>query len=389
MTSFASFGRRAINSAFHCATDARYSSFPPRVAVEVLSAAAVAWQFTRRDPERFEAPTLRVIALAFFALAAYTVVSAAPALFGVSGPEPSLVGIVLASASVVIMPALSLLERRTGRELGSATVVADSKQTLICSLLSAAVLLGLLANGLLGWWWAVAVVALVIGALIVPRTTRLMRKSVDVRHESVPRGIELRSGTGIRRLHAVGRGRRPLRCGGARYRSAQTALQPLAVLPFVHDGEHLDDLMLVVDAVPDQVREDLQCGSPGIPAEDAERKRGLPDRGDRRGEVVSEPIDLLRRVEGLPVLGAFGIAFRGVAEQDGVAHRMRLRSDASTSSHNRPTRGSASASVSRWSMRAASAGETGSTSASMEAQSSLISSTRSATPSRFAWERSA
>lgn len=93
--------------------------------------------------------------------------SAALALLGVSEPEPSLVGIVLASASVVIMPALSLLERCTGRELGSATVVADSKQTLICSLLSAAVLLGLLANGLLGWWWADAVAAPVIGAFAI------------------------------------------------------------------------------------------------------------------------------------------------------------------------------------------------------------------------------
>lgn len=154
-------------SAGAAADSAALISFGLDSAVEVLSAAAVAWQFARRDPERFETPTLRVIALAFFALAAYTVVSAALALLGVSEPEPSLVGVVLASASVVIMPALSLLERRTGRELGSATVVADSKQTLICSLLSAAVLLGLLANGLLGWWWADAVAALVIGAFAI------------------------------------------------------------------------------------------------------------------------------------------------------------------------------------------------------------------------------
>lgn len=146
------------------ADSAALISFGLDSALEVLSAAAVAWQFTRRDPERFETPTLRIIAVAFFALAAYTILSAALALAGVSEPAPSPVGIALASASVVIMPALSLLERRTGRELGSATVVADSKQTLICSLLSAAVLIGLVANVLLGWWWADAVAALVIGA---------------------------------------------------------------------------------------------------------------------------------------------------------------------------------------------------------------------------------
>jgi divalent metal cation (Fe/Co/Zn/Cd) transporter len=60
------------------------------------------------------------------------------------------------------MPVLSLIEYRTGRELGSATAMADSRQTLICSLLSAAVLLGLALNSLFGWWWADSVAALVI-----------------------------------------------------------------------------------------------------------------------------------------------------------------------------------------------------------------------------------
>ena len=135
--------------------------------VEVLSAAAVAWQFTRREPERYEKPVLRVIALAFFALAAYTVVSSTLSLTGVVTPETSVVGIVLASVSVVVMPFLSLLERRTGKELGSASVVANSKQTLICSLLSASLLIGLVANAAFGWFWADAFGALVIGAFAV------------------------------------------------------------------------------------------------------------------------------------------------------------------------------------------------------------------------------
>ncbi len=131
-------------------------------AVEVLSAAAVAWQFTRRDPERWEQPTLRVIAVAFFALAAYVAVTSVAALVDGAAPAHSPLGIVVTALSVAIMPLLSLAERRAGRELGSASVVADSRQTLICAYLSAAVLLGLVANSLFGWWWADAVAALVI-----------------------------------------------------------------------------------------------------------------------------------------------------------------------------------------------------------------------------------
>ncbi|MBZ2198785.1 cation transporter [Occultella gossypii] len=132
--------------------------------IEVLSAAVVAWQFTRRDPQRWEKPALRVIAIAFFALAAYVGVASVLALAGGGEVRHSTVGIVLAAVSVVVMPFLSYAERRAGREVGSATAVADSKQTLICTYLSAAVLLGLVANSLFGWWWADAIAGLVIAA---------------------------------------------------------------------------------------------------------------------------------------------------------------------------------------------------------------------------------
>jgi divalent metal cation (Fe/Co/Zn/Cd) transporter len=130
--------------------------------IEVLSAAAVAWQFTRRDPERWERGTLRVIAVAFFALAAYVTVSSVIVLAAREHVQHSTLGIVITALSVVVMPFLSLAERRAGRELGSATAVADSKQTLICTYLSGAVLVGLLLNSTLGWWWADAVAGLVI-----------------------------------------------------------------------------------------------------------------------------------------------------------------------------------------------------------------------------------
>ncbi|MCP2370378.1 divalent metal cation (Fe/Co/Zn/Cd) transporter [Agromyces terreus] len=149
-------------SAGAAASSAALIGFGLDSTIEVLSAAAVAWQFTRREPERWERPTLRVIAVAFFALAAYVAVSSSVALFTRVEVEHSTLGIVITALSVVIMPFLSLLERRAGRELGSATAVADSKQTLICTYLSAAVLVGLVANSLLGWWWADAVAGLVI-----------------------------------------------------------------------------------------------------------------------------------------------------------------------------------------------------------------------------------
>lgn len=135
--------------------------------VEVLSAAAVAWQFSRRDPERWERPTLRVIAVAFLALAAYVSVSAVLTLTGVMAPEHSTVGIILAAVSLVVMPVASLLERATGRELGSATAIADSTQTMLCALLSGAVLVGLLLNTLFGWAWADSVAGFVIAVFAV------------------------------------------------------------------------------------------------------------------------------------------------------------------------------------------------------------------------------
>ncbi len=135
--------------------------------VEVLSAAAVAWQFASPDLHRRERVPLRLIAFSFFGLAAVVTFNAAQSLLGFSHAEHSTVGIVLAAISVAIMPALSLFERRTGKELGSASAVADSKQTLICSYLSAAVLLGLVLNSTLGWTWADPIAALIIAGFAV------------------------------------------------------------------------------------------------------------------------------------------------------------------------------------------------------------------------------
>jgi divalent metal cation (Fe/Co/Zn/Cd) transporter len=135
--------------------------------VEVASAVAVAWQFSGRDPEARERRALRLIALSFFALAAYVTVESVRTFFTAAAPESSVTGIVLAAVSLVVMPALSAAQRRTGRELGSASAVADSRQTLLCSYLSAVLLAGLLLNAWWGWWWADPLVALFIAFVAV------------------------------------------------------------------------------------------------------------------------------------------------------------------------------------------------------------------------------
>ncbi|GAA2788269.1 cation transporter [Mycolicibacterium pallens] len=133
--------------------------------IEVGSAAAVAWQFSGKDPEARERVALRIIALSFFALAAYVTVESVRALLGAEEARHSTVGIVLAAVSLVFMPVLSYAQRRAGRELGSASAVADSKQTLLCTYLSGVLLIGLVVNSALGWWWADAVVGLFIAVV--------------------------------------------------------------------------------------------------------------------------------------------------------------------------------------------------------------------------------
>jgi divalent metal cation (Fe/Co/Zn/Cd) transporter len=135
--------------------------------VEISSAAAVAWQFSAKDPETREKAALRFIAMSFFALAAYVAADAVLSLFGVREARPSLIGIALATASLVVMPVLSLAQRRAGRGLGSLSAVADSKQTLLCTYLSAILLAGLVLNSLWGWSWADPVAALGIAAIAV------------------------------------------------------------------------------------------------------------------------------------------------------------------------------------------------------------------------------
>ena len=133
--------------------------------IEVTSAAIVAWQFSAADPEERERTALRVIAFSFFALAAYVTIDSIRALLDSAEADPSQVGIVLAAVSLAVMPFLSYAQRKAGRAIGSASAVADSKQTLLCTYLSAVLLVGLVANSAFGWSWADPIAGLVIAAV--------------------------------------------------------------------------------------------------------------------------------------------------------------------------------------------------------------------------------
>lgn len=136
-------------------------------AVEVSSGLIILWQFRHRLPETRERQALRMLAVSFLALAAYVSFESVRVLLTGTDPEASPVGIALACASLLVMPFLSWAQRRTGRALGSNAVFADGTQTLLCTYLSAVLLVGLVLNATLGWSWADPVAGLVIAAVAV------------------------------------------------------------------------------------------------------------------------------------------------------------------------------------------------------------------------------
>lgn len=138
--------------------------------IEVSSSVAALWRLRAdADPThraRVEAITLRFIGLSFLALAVYILVDAGRALYLREAPERSVPGIVIAAASVVVMPLLARAKRRVGGTLGSRALTADAMQTSLCTWLSAIVLVGLGLNALLGWWWADPVAAICMTPII-------------------------------------------------------------------------------------------------------------------------------------------------------------------------------------------------------------------------------
>lgn len=147
--------------------------------IEVFAALVVVWQFRAEAKggvdEAKERRALRLIALTFFVLAAYVSAEAARDLFSDAEAETSTVGIVMAALSLAVMPALAVAKRRTGKALRSATLTADATETFLCSWLSAVLLIGLVLNATVGWWWADPIAAIGIGALALKEGLEVWR----------------------------------------------------------------------------------------------------------------------------------------------------------------------------------------------------------------------
>jgi len=137
--------------------------------IEVAAGLTIVWRFTgsRLASATSERRAQQLIALSFFLLAAYVAVESVRDLVGTHEPAASWVGIGLAAVTAPTMPLLARAKRRVGNALGSAATVGEGGQNMICAYLSIALLVGLLANAVLGWWWADPLAALVIGGLAV------------------------------------------------------------------------------------------------------------------------------------------------------------------------------------------------------------------------------
>jgi divalent metal cation (Fe/Co/Zn/Cd) transporter len=138
--------------------------------VESSSASILIWRFrsergSRRSSEELERRAVRLVAAAFFVLAAYVGVRSTYDLVTSARPDESVPGMVLAAVSVVVMPALAWRKRMVARDLDSRSLQADSKQTSLCAYLSLFLLLGLGSNALFGWWWADPLAGLAIAAV--------------------------------------------------------------------------------------------------------------------------------------------------------------------------------------------------------------------------------
>jgi len=147
--------------------------------IEVSAALILAWRLHQERRRgcmvAYDRMATRLIAVAFVALAAYVWIEAVGDLAGRARPEASLPGLLLAVASVILMPKLARAKRALAPALGSQAVSADAQQTSLCALLSGVLIVGVGLNILFGWWWADPVAALVIGALALEAGRRVWR----------------------------------------------------------------------------------------------------------------------------------------------------------------------------------------------------------------------
>lgn len=147
--------------------------------IEVTAGATLLWRL-REDAElprreRAEKVSLRIVGFCFLALALYVSYDAISSLYRHQAPESSLPGIILACVSLAVMPWLSHAKRKVARVVSSEAMAAEARQTEFCAYLSGILVVGLLLNALLGWWWADPAAALVMAPIIGNEGTRALR----------------------------------------------------------------------------------------------------------------------------------------------------------------------------------------------------------------------
>ena len=147
--------------------------------IEVTSGAVLLWRLhadlDEERRERVEGISLKIVGACFVLLAIYVSYDSVKSLIRREAPQESIVGIVLAAASLIVMPLLVRAKRKVARGIKSAALMADSKQTELCTYLSAILLGGLLLNALLGWWWADPVAALIMVPIIAKEALEALR----------------------------------------------------------------------------------------------------------------------------------------------------------------------------------------------------------------------
>jgi divalent metal cation (Fe/Co/Zn/Cd) transporter len=135
--------------------------------IESVAGFVLLWRLAARrsQSETAERRAQKLIALSFFVLAAFVGIEAIRTLIAADHPEASWIGIGLAAFTAPTMPLLAIAKRRIGNKLGSSATVSEGVQNMVCAYLAVALLVGLLANAVAGWWWADPMAALVIAAI--------------------------------------------------------------------------------------------------------------------------------------------------------------------------------------------------------------------------------
>lgn len=148
-------------------------------AIESVSGSTLLWRLHAerrgKSAEKVERTALKLVGVSFFLLAAYVAYESVMTLMARKEPERSVVGMVLAVLSLIVMPLLANAKRKVAASLGSAALHADSRQTSLCAYLSAILLGGLVLNTALGWWWADAVAALLMVPIIANEGREALR----------------------------------------------------------------------------------------------------------------------------------------------------------------------------------------------------------------------